>query len=176
MLALLKCKMSVWESMSSPKSFNLTWSWGIRSSHLNSLPTPTALEIDVGLSSFFKKNFSLILCGFHVMHSHSTHLPVPSHSSVEAEVCHCLPFSPYTFICNCSLKWIISVVWGLWLLLHYQYWILTETPLGSPVGALCCGYPASLSTGLAPSCTPSVYRWGGCWGEPTHSLESGLQR
>ena len=36
------------------------------------------------------------------------------------------------------------MVQGLWLLLHYQYWILTGTPLGYPVVALCHGDPAAL--------------------------------
>ena len=40
---------------------------------------------------------------------------------------------------------IIDPVQGLWLLLHYEYWILTRTPLGYPVVALCCGDPVTLN-------------------------------
>jgi len=42
------------------------------------------------------------------------------------------------------LYWAIRLVQGLWPLLHYQYWILSGTPLGYPVVALCCGDPAAL--------------------------------
>lgn len=46
------------------------------------------------------------------------------------------------------------------LLLHYQYWILTGTPLGHPVA---CPVPwrhySFESTGLAPSCAPAAHRW-----------------
>ena len=38
-------------------------------------------------------------------------------------------------LCKYSLQWIIDLVWGLWLLLYYQYWILTWTPHTYPV---CC--------------------------------------
>ena len=40
---------------------------------------------------------------------------------------------------------ITGPVQGLWLLLHYEYWILTRTPLGYPVVALCCGDPVTLN-------------------------------
>ena len=49
-----------------------------------------------------------------------------------------------------------DLVQGLWLLLHYQYWILTRTH--RTIVALCHGDPA----GLVPSCTPTNYRWGRC--------------
>ena len=38
-------------------------------------------------------------------------------------------FCSYIFTCKCSLHWVNSLVWGLWLLLQYQCWNLTRTPL-----------------------------------------------
>lgn len=48
-------------------------------------------------------------------------------------VSHSIPFCPCFFSYKCSLQWLFGLVWGLWLLLYYQYWILTKTPLGDPV-------------------------------------------
>lgn len=45
---------------------------------------------------------------------------------------------------KCSLQWISGLVWVLWLLLYQQYWILTVTPLGYPVAALCLRDPVVL--------------------------------
>jgi hypothetical protein len=52
---------------------------------------------------------------------------------VETIICHNEShsnFCPYFFTCQCSLQWVTGLVWGLWLLLQYQNWILTRTPLG----------------------------------------------
>ena len=75
-------------------------------------------------------------------------LPPPKEKEnlvVEAVVCHSeshsILFCPHFFACKCSLQWVISLVQGLWLLLHYQYQILTRTPLF----ALCHGDPAALN-------------------------------
>ena len=46
--------------------------------------------------------------------------------------------------CTCSLQSVISLVRGLWFLLHYRFWAITKTPLGYPVVALYYGDPASL--------------------------------
>ena len=51
---------------------------------------------------------------------------------------------PKIFSCKCSLQWVISLVQYLWLLLHYQYRILTGTPLGYPVVGLCHEDPTTL--------------------------------
>jgi hypothetical protein len=47
---------------------------------------------------------------------------------------HSTPFCPNNLICKCSLQWVIGLVQGHWLWLHYQSWILTETPRTS----YCC--------------------------------------
>jgi hypothetical protein len=59
-------------------------------------------------------------------------------------VSHSTPFSPNSFTCKCSLQWVIGLLLGPWLLLLYQYWHLTETPLRYPVVAPCHGNPAAL--------------------------------
>lgn len=43
-----------------------------------------------------------------------------------------------------SLQWVIDLAQGLWHLLQYQYWMLSETPLGYSVVALCHGDPEAL--------------------------------
>lgn len=48
-----------------------------------------------------------------------------------------IPFSLSSFICISMLQCVIGLVWGLWHLLHYQYWILTRPLLGSPFIVLC---------------------------------------
>jgi hypothetical protein len=35
-------------------------------------------------------------------------------------------FCPHIFPCKCLLQWVTGLVRGLWLLLHYQYWIPTS--------------------------------------------------
>jgi hypothetical protein len=121
---------------------------------------------------YFCFNFLLILCEFHLMHpspfiscsSISILCPCnfPSktkqqikiknnlkhqHLAMEAtewhSVSHSTPFHPNSFTCKCSLQWVTGLVQGLWLLLHYQYWIFTGTPLGYPAVALCHGDPAA---------------------------------
>ena len=93
------------------------------------------------------------------MHPNLTHLPVPLYPPlqhprkkkknliVEVVVCHMshsVPFCPHFFACKCLLERVIVLVGGLWLLLHYQHWNLTETPFRYPVVALCHGDPAVL--------------------------------
>ena len=34
-----------------------------------------------------------------------------------------------SFICKCSFQWVVGLVQGLWLLVHHQHWVLTESPL-----------------------------------------------
>ena len=78
-----------------------------------------------------------------------THIQtIGKHFIMEAVVCHSVSHSislcPHIFTCKCSLQWVIGLVWGLWLLLHYQSWILTKSPLGYPAVALCHEDPAAL--------------------------------
>jgi hypothetical protein len=92
--------------------------------------------------------FLLVLGEFHIMYPNPTHFPSPciqppplesplkqrrrkKNPIVDAVVCHSVShFCPHFFACRCSLQTIIGLVPGLWLLLLYQYWILTGTPLG----------------------------------------------
>lgn len=61
------------------------------------------------------------------------------------DVSHSVPFCSSSFSCTCSLQWDIGLVQGLWLLLvHHQYWTLTDTPLGCPVIALSHRGPTAL--------------------------------
>ena len=87
---------------------------------------------------------------FHHTHSLSLQPALPSPQTnqtkplsncISCSVSHSIPFCPHFFACKCSLQWVIGLVWGLWLLLHYQYWILIRTPLGV---ALYHGDPAPL--------------------------------
>lgn len=50
------------------------------------------------------------------------------------------------------MQGVIGLVQGLWLLLHSQYRVLTGTPLGYPVVALCHGEPAALDVQIWPLC------------------------
>lgn len=59
-------------------------------------------------------------------------------------VCPSKPYYPYMFICKALLQWLIRLVWGLWLQLHYQYQIPTRNPLRQPVVALCHRNPTAL--------------------------------
>jgi len=107
---------------------------------------------------------------------------------MEATVCHSVshsrPFHPNSFTYKRSLQWVTGLVQGLWLLLHYQYWIFTETPLGYPAIVLCHGDPAALvlqdqslhvlqqfiyevDVWGRPTQIPTVHIWGRCWGGPT---------
>lgn len=100
------------------------------------------------------KNFLSILCGFHIMHSNPTYLPLllyppPSKKNAIVEAAGwqadrpVKPFSPYIFTagihCDGSL-----VRFEACLLLLYQYWCLTGAPLGCLVAVLCGGEPAVL--------------------------------
>ena len=51
-------------------------------------------------------------------------------------VSHSILFCLNSFTYKCSFQWVIGLAWGLWLLLHCQYWIFTGTPLGYPVVGL----------------------------------------
>jgi hypothetical protein len=68
--------------------------------------------------------------------------------TMEAAMCHSVshstPFCAHIFTCKCSLQGIIGLVQGLRLLLRCRHWILTGTPLGCLVIALCHGDPAAL--------------------------------
>ena len=65
---------------------------------------------------------------------------------MESIVCHSVshstPFCSHIFMCKCSLP--MSSGSRPWLLLYYQYWILTGIPLRYPVVGLCHGDPAAL--------------------------------
>lgn len=98
--------------------------------------------------------------------------------TVEAVVCPACqtvyPLVHTPFLANVrSLQWIIGLVQGLWLLLRYQYWNLTGTPLRYPVAAFLQPSCSIGSVGPVPSHVPTVYRWGGCWGGLPHSPGSG---
>lgn len=59
-------------------------------------------------------------------------------------------------------------------MLHYQYWILIETPFQYPVVALCHGDPTVFDLqDQALSWASAVYRWGGSWGGTAQSPGSG---
>lgn len=51
-----------------------------------------------------------------------------THLAMEAvlwhDISHSAPFCPHSFARKCSLHWVLSLAWGLWLLLCYQCWIL----------------------------------------------------
>lgn len=49
----------------------------------------------------------------------------------------------HIFTYKCSLQWVVGLVWGPWLLEHYQYWMPTGSFLRYPVVALCHGDPAA---------------------------------
>lgn len=91
------------------------------------------------------KNFLSILCGFHIMHSNPTYLPLllyppppKKNAIVEAAGWQAdrpvKPFSPYIFTCRYSLRWVIGPVWGLssaTLSILVPYW-------GSSWMSCCC--------------------------------------
>lgn len=75
---------------------------------------------------------------------------------MEAVVCHQITLYPH-YRLQCSLQWAIGLLQGLWFLLHYQYWILTGTPLGYPVVPLCHYRSCSFgSAELALSCVSYI--------------------
>ena len=51
----------------------------------------------------------------------------------------------------------LAKVQGLWVLWPYQYWILTGTPLGHPVVALCHGDPVVLDQQDKPFRDPQQF-------------------
>jgi hypothetical protein len=92
-------------------------------------------------------------------------------------VCYTLySFCSNSFACKCSLQWVTDQVRGLRLLIHYQYWILTRTPLRYPVVALGHGDPAALDLQAwsLPALLCVVHRWGRCWSGPIKALDLGL--
>jgi hypothetical protein len=96
---------------------------------------------------------------------------------VEAVVCQCVPQYTLWSILLCLQMFIaLSLVLGLWLLLLYQYWNLSGTPLRDPC---CC--PVSWrsysfgSTGPAPSCTLAVHQWDRCWVGQLKALDLSLR-
>lgn len=60
---------------------------------------------------------------------------------METGVSHNIPFAQTAFLANVHCN---GLVRGLCLLLRYLYWILTRTPPGYPVVALCRGVSAAL--------------------------------
>jgi hypothetical protein len=84
-----------------------------------------------------------------------------------------MPFCPHAFTCKCSLQ--LLVFW------HEAFGFCYSIDTGTLLGFLCC-CPVSWrccsfwSVGLAHSCTPAVYWWGRCWGEPIQSLGYGTEK
>jgi ferredoxin len=89
-----------------------------------------------------------------LIHLPLPHLPLPSYPSHPCNPPHnkekkscCGSCSVCVSVCPVpTLPWLqmfitktFSLVQGLWLLLHYQYWILTEPPLRDPDVAPCHG-------------------------------------
>lgn len=85
----------------------------------------------------------LIIDEFHNMHPNPfpipPYLPLPlktlphqTNVVMETVMCHSvyqsIPHHPHIFACKCSLQFIIGLVWGLLILLHSHFWILTGTP------------------------------------------------
>ena len=78
--------------------------------------------------------------------------------TMEAVVCHsvshnidfCLNF----FTCKYSLRWVIGLVWDLWLLLQYQYWIF----ICDSFQIFCCLPVSQRSCGpfTAPASSPTA--------------------
>jgi hypothetical protein len=80
----------------------------------------------------FKCNFLLILCDFSLHTPKSHRSPAPFLSVLHLWNLHSKQKNKsHSGSCN------VSHNIGLWLLLLYQYWILTRTPLRDPVVALC---------------------------------------
>lgn len=59
------------------------------------------------------------------------------------------PFVHKTLLASVYCR-VIGLVLVLCFLLHYGFWILTRTPPGYPVVALCCGAPATLGLQVRP--------------------------
>lgn len=62
----------------------------------------------------------------------------------------------------------LSLVWGLWFLLHHQYWAFTGTSLGYPVVVLCHGDSVTLALQDQPhhmlqQIIALIQGLGGCW-------------
>jgi len=147
----------------------------------------------VSLSHFFLNLFTYSLWILH--NAHQSYLSIslvsltctlflqPPHQKkknlvVDAGVCHSvsysMPFCPNIFICKFSLQWVIGLVWSLWLLLWYQYWILTRTLLRYSI-ALCHGDPAVLNLQDWPLLSFLRFIDGtDVGGEPTQSPGPGL--
>lgn len=95
------------------------------------------------------------------------------HLRVLAAVCHECPtvytLWPHGFTWKCSLQWV-------WLLLHCHYWILTGTPRGSPVGALCHGDAVASDLFYRFPAPVTLVPWdpldAGFWPPGVHALRS----
>lgn len=76
---------------------------------------------------------------------------------------------PKTKIPNktCFLQWVTAAVWGLWLLLPHQYWILMGTPLRYPEAL-------DLQDWLLHSLQKFTDTTDAGWSELTQSLDLGL--
>jgi hypothetical protein len=69
---------------------------------------------------------------------------------------HYIPLSKHLHL-QCSLQWVIGLIWDLWLLWHHQYQVLIRTPLGYPLVALCHGDPAALEQQAWPFHMPQTF-------------------
>lgn len=98
---------------------------------------------------------------------HCNLTPKEKKITVEAVVCYSVSHSVFfclnIFTCKCSLKGAIGLVQGLWILLHYHYWILTKTPFGYPVVCQLQRSAGPGSVGPVPSRGPAVHRGCACW-------------
>lgn len=116
------------------------------------------------MSQGFFLNFVLLLCEFNIMHPNSTHLHVPLYlpftlitcpkkekascgSCSVSQISHSIHFVHISLLRNARR---FCLVQGLWLLLHYQYWILIGT-LGYPIVALCPGDLKALESVYLPA-------------------------
>lgn len=94
----------------------------------------------------------LILCEFHVMHSIPIHLSDSSYPPSALVTCpqkENKQINKQTKYCHCGSSsasvdpFVHTSLLGL-VLSHHQYWILSGTPLGYSVVALCHGDPPAL--------------------------------
>lgn len=76
-----------------------------------------------------------------------------------------IPISPQFFALKYSLQWVIDLIWGLWLLLLYQYQNLTRAPLRYSLVSLCRADPVVLDLYDIPSCTLAIHWWSRCCSE-----------
>lgn len=62
-----------------------------------------------------------------------------------AAVCHAVYFfCPLSFMCECSLSWVIGLVQNLWHLVHHQFLNISQPTLEYPAVVLSHGDPAAI--------------------------------